>query len=124
VLLVLMSCAAALAATWWWPQWQASHGAGANSEGGVQRLQDQVEITVEDIPEQPAAAKFDAATALLTHPDFELLLEPQDEAIARDADFLAWYAAGASTSSDAPEERAEEETPSKATGTETSDAQF
>jgi hypothetical protein len=129
VLLVLMLCAAALAATWWWPQWQASHGAGANSEGGVQRLQDQVEITVEDITEQPAAAKFDAATALLTHPDFELMLEPQDEAIARDADFLAWYAAGANAPSDTskgnvPEEQAEEETPSKAAGTETTDAQF
>jgi len=124
VVLVLMLCAAALAATWWWPQWQASHGADANPGGGVMRLQDSVEIIREDLPAQPPAAKFDAATALLTHPDFELMLEPQDEAVARDADFLAWYAAGANAPSDAPEEQAEEETPSKATGTETTDAQF
>lgn len=125
VVLVLLLCAAALAATWWWPQWQASHVIGADPEPGVQRLQDKVEIASEDLPAQPAAAKFDASTALLMHPDFELLLEPQDEAIARDADFLAWYAAGASAApSDAPEGKAEEEIPSKATGTETTDAQF
>ncbi|HEX7801535.1 MAG TPA: hypothetical protein VF471_02085 [Pseudoxanthomonas sp.] len=124
ILLVLALCAAALAATWWWPQWQASHGIGATPEPGVQRLQDKVEIASEDLPAQPPAAKFDAATALLMHPDFELLLEPQDEAIARDADFLAWYAAGASAAPEAPEEKAGEEIPSKATGTETADAQF
>ena len=125
VVLVLLLCAAALAATWWWPQWQASHVIGADPEPGVQRLQDKVEIASEDLPAQPAAAKFDASTALLMHPDFELLLEPQDEAIARDADFLAWYAAGVSAApSDAPEGKAEEEIPSKATGTETTDAQF
>lgn len=129
VVLVLVSCAAALAATWWWPQWQASRSAGVTREGGVQRLQDSVEIVSEDLPGQPPVAKFDAATAVLTHPDFELMLEPQDEAIARDADFLAWYAAGASSPSDAPEENAPEEqageeAPSKATGTETTDAQF
>lgn len=125
ILLVLVVCAAALAATWWWPQWRASQGAGVNPEEGVQRLQDRVEIIREDLPAQPPAARFDAATALLTHPDFELLLEPQDEAIARDADFLAWYAAGASAApSDAPEGKAEEEIPAKAEGTETADAQF
>jgi hypothetical protein len=58
------------------------------------------------------------------HPDFELLLEPQDEAIARDADFLAWYAAGASAPSGTPDEKAEEVVPSQVTGTETTDAQF
>lgn len=125
IVLVLALCAAALAATWWWPQWQASRGDGANLDGGVQRLQDQVEIAVEEIPEQPPTARFDSTTSLLTHPDFELLLEPQDEAIARDADFLAWYAAGAASApSDAPEEKAEEVAASIATGTETTDAQF
>lgn len=109
VVLVLMFCAAALAATWWWPQRQASPGAVAPLQGGAQRLQDEVEIIREDLPVQPPAAKFDAATAVLTHPDFELILEPQDETIARDADFLAWYAAGASAPLDAPEEKAEAE---------------
>ena len=124
ILLVLLLCGAALAATWWWPQWQASRGASAHLDSGVQRLQDQVDIAVEEISEEPPATRFDATTALLTHPDFELLLEPQDEAIARDADFLAWYAAGASTSSEVPDEKAEEAVPSNATGTETADAQF
>lgn len=126
IVLVLALCAAALAATWWWPQWQASRGAGTSTslDGGVRRLQEPVEIAVEDIPEQPPAAKFDATTALLTHPDFELLLEPQDEAIARDADFLAWYAAGANAPSEGAEEKTEEVAPSEATGTETADAQF
>ena len=128
ILLVLALCATALAATWWWPQWQASRGAGADadSQNGIQRLRDKVEIIQEDLPAQPPAAKFDAATGLLMHPDFELLLEPQDEAVARDADFLAWYAAGAGAQPDAAEEEesAEAATPSKATGTETSDAQF
>ena len=124
VVLVLALCAIALAATWWWPQWQASRKIDAHLDGGVQRLQDQVEIASEDLPEQPPAAKYDATAALLTHPDFELVLEPQDEAIAREADFLAWYAAGASAPLEAQEERTETAAPSKATGTETSDAQF
>jgi hypothetical protein len=124
IVLVLALCAAALAATWWWPQWQASRGAGTSLDGGVRRLQEQVEIAIEEIPEQPPAAKFDATAALLTHPDFELLLEPQDEAIARDADFLAWYAAGANAPSEVPEEAAEAAAPSEPTGTETADAQF
>ena len=124
IVLVLLLCAAALAATWWWPQWQASRSADARLDSGVRRLQDPVEIAVDEIPGEPPAARFDATAALLTHPDFELLLEPQEEAIARDADFLAWYAAGAGVSSDAPDEKAEETAPSNATGMETTDAQF
>jgi hypothetical protein len=123
VLLVLALCAIALAATWWWPQWQASRNVGASLDGGVQRLRDPVEIASEELPEQAPAAKFDATTALLTHADFELVLERQDEAIAREADFLAWYAAGASAP-ETDEEKPGSATPSEATGTETSDAQF
>ena len=75
------------------PRWRRPASAGPSGNRESKRS-----------PEQPPAARFDATTALLTHPDFELLLEPQDEAIARDADFLAWYAAGANAPSDAPEE--------------------
>ncbi|MET1162956.1 MAG: hypothetical protein ABWY48_10505 [Pseudoxanthomonas sp.] len=124
IVAVLAVCAVALAATWWWPQWRGSPDAGANLDSVVRRLQDRVEIESEDIPEQAPAAKFTASDALLTHRDFELLLEPQDEAIAREADFLAWYAAGAGTASAATDENAEQQPPSQATGTETTDAQF
>ena len=124
VVLVLVLCATALAATWWWPRWQAPPGSDANLDSGVQRLHDQVEITTEEIPPQPPAASFDATTALLTHRDFELLLDPQDEAIAREADFLAWYAAGAGGPSELSEQAAESAAPTEATGTETTDAQF
>jgi hypothetical protein len=121
---VLALCVAALAATWWWPQWQASQGAGTRPQGGVQRLQDRVEIIREALPAQAPAARFDAATGLLTDPDFELVLEPQEEAIARDADFLAWYAAGAGAPSETAEEETGAEIAPQATGTETTDAQF
>lgn len=121
ILLVLAVCAAALAATWWWPQ---AKDAGPNNDQGIQRLQDDVEIATEELPEQTPAAKFDAASGLLMHPDFELVLEPEQEAVARGADFLAWYAAGASVAQDAGEEKVEEMAPANATGTETADAQF
>ena len=95
VALVLGVCALALVATWWWPRGQGSPAADSVLEQGVQRLQDEVEIDSEELPEQAPAARFDATTALLTHPDFELVMDAQEEALARDADFHAWYAAGA-----------------------------
>ncbi len=124
VALVLALCAAALAATWWWPQWRLSQGADTAVDNGAQRLQDEVEITTEALPAQAPAARFDATAALLTHPDFELVLDAQGEAIARDADFLAWYAGGASQLPEAAAESAEPETQPKPAGTETTDAQF
>ncbi|MET0582599.1 MAG: hypothetical protein ABWZ08_11595 [Pseudoxanthomonas sp.] len=124
VLLVLAVCASALAATWWWPQGRSSGEVDATLDSGVRRLQDQAEITSEEIPAQRPAKTFDPTTALLTHRDFELLLEPQDEAIARDADFLAWYAAGANAPSDGAETNPDVQAPTQATGTETTDAQF
>jgi hypothetical protein len=53
----------------------------------------------------PAAAPkatFDAETALLTHPDFELLADDGDDAAMRDPAFYAWLAAGAKTPAGEP----------------------
>lgn len=53
---------------------------------------------IEVVPLPPAQAPestFDARTALLTHPDFELLAAADDEAAASDPGFYAWLAAGA-----------------------------
>lgn len=38
---------------------------------------------------------LDEVGALVTHPDFDLLRAPADEALAQDLGFLAWYEAGA-----------------------------
>lgn len=93
IVLVLAICALALAATWWWPQWQASRQFDSAPAPGAMRVDDEVEIQSEALPGQAPAATFDANTALITHPDFALVLDDQDEAIARDADFYAWYGA-------------------------------
>ena len=124
IVAVLALCALALAATWWWPQWRASRLFDAAPAPGAMRVDDAVEIRSEDLPAQPPAATFDANTALVTHADFDLVLDDQDEAIARDADFYAWYGAtrqavaeedGAATQADAV---------APADARETSDAQF
>jgi len=93
IVLVLGLCALALAATWWWPQWRASPSFGGAPAPGATRVDDDVEIRSEDLSAQPPAATFNANTALITHPDFDLVLDDQEEAIARDADFYAWYGA-------------------------------
>lgn len=40
-------------------------------------------------------ATFDADTALLTHRDFDQLVDVRDDALVRDLDFYAWYASRA-----------------------------
>ncbi|MGH8060524.1 MAG: hypothetical protein ACREO7_00705 [Pseudoxanthomonas sp.] len=124
VVLVLGACVLALAATWWWPRWQGSAATGSVLEQGVQRLQDEVEIRSEELPEQAPAARFDATTALLTHPDFELVMDAQEEALARDADFNAWYAAGADAVVEDAKPATESPAAEKTDATETSDAQL
>lgn len=42
---------------------------------------------------EPPASTFDARTALLSHRDLDLLLDPQGEAMSRELDFHAWLAA-------------------------------
>ena len=124
VALVLGACALALAATWWWPRGQGSPAADSVLEQGVQRLQDEVEISSEELPEQTPAARFDATTALLTHPDFELVMDAQEEVLARDADLHAWYAAGADAVDEGTMPTTESTAVDKTGATETSDAQF
>ena len=88
------------------------------------RVDDAVQIRSEDLPAQPPAATFDANTALIIHPDFDLVLDDQDEAIAREADFLAWY--GATRQAVVEEDRATTQAdPAAPTDSrETSDAQL
>ena len=124
VALVLGVCALALAATWGWPRWQSPPEVGSALEQGVRRLQDEVEINSEELPQQAPAARFDATTALLTHPDFELVMDAQEEALARDADFDAWYAAGADAVGEDGMPAAESPATDKTGPTETSDAQL
>jgi hypothetical protein len=125
VALVLGVCALALVATWWWPRWQqGSPAAGSVLEQGVQRLQDAVEIGREELPEQAPAARFDATTALLTHADFELVMDAQEEALARDADFHAWYAAGANAVAEEAMPATGSPDADKTGAAETSDAQL
>ena len=124
VVLVLVMCALALAASAWWQRGQDAPVANDALEQGVQRIQDKVEIDSAPLPEQAPAARFDATIALLTHPDFELVMDPEEEALARDADFSAWYAAGAEAVVEGAMPAAEAPVTDKASATETSDAQL
>jgi hypothetical protein len=125
VLLVLALCAAALAATWWWPQsWRAPQALPEDVETGVELVLPDPDIDSEALPEQTPAARFNAVQGLLTHRDFELVMEPEEEAIARDADFLAWYASGASELPPTEAEGAPPDAPVVAEGRETTDAEL
>lgn len=125
VLLVLALCAGALAATWWWPQsWRAPEALPEDVETGVELVLPDPEIASEALPEQAPAARFNAVQGLLTHRDFELVMEPEEEAIAQDADFLAWYASGASELPATEAEGAASEVPVVPEGKETTDAEL
>ena len=124
IVLVLALCALALAATWWWPHWQVSRRLDGAPAPGAMRVEDAVDIRSEALPAQPPAAMFDADTALVTHPDFDLVLDEQDEAIARDADFYAWYGAARQAVAEEDGTAAHAEPATPADGKETADAQF
>jgi hypothetical protein len=107
-LLVLVLCGGAIAATYHWPQMFTQLFASADSSGPADAgALGPVPIAVEDLPLSAPAARYDAAFAQLSHPDFELLVDPVGEAVARQADFYAWYAAGGSA--EAPAARNSEE---------------
>ena len=78
----VVACVAGFAITFLWPQ------ARRDVPGGAP------EIRTVSLPHAAApAARFDARTALLSDRDFDLLLDPRDEAVYRDLDFYAWYVA-------------------------------
>lgn len=101
ILSALVLLAALAAGLWWW------RGAGLSTssalpqaiptdEDGVLPLPPDPVITSIALPADntplPAPAE---AIAPASHPDFQLLTDADDEARAREADFLAWYVAGA-----------------------------
>ncbi|MEL1263119.1 hypothetical protein [Pseudoxanthomonas putridarboris] len=94
VALVLTLVAGALAATWFWPpSWPSTPASPAGTPDG-EGIVREVSVRVDALPPvSPPAARFDDEFAAATHPDFALLADPDGEAIARQADFLAWYVA-------------------------------
>ena len=101
ILSALVLLAALAAGLWWW------RGSGLSTssalpqaiptdEDGVSPLPPDPVITSTALPADntplPAPAE---AVAPASHPDFQLLTDADDEARAREADFLAWYVAGA-----------------------------
>jgi hypothetical protein len=90
-LLVVLACAGALAATYRWPQMSNWFSASADPPAAGEA---DASIVSEALPPSEPATRYDATFAQLSHPDFELLLDPEGDAIARHADFYAWYAAG------------------------------
>ncbi len=120
---VVAVCSAALAATWWWPELQITAPANAVDQG-VRPLQEAVDIRSQPLSEQPPAARFEAAAGVWMHPDFELLTQPQEEAFARQADFLAWLASGATALPEPVTQGEPPAVPPQAAASEATDAQF
>ncbi len=73
------ACAVSLAGTWF------VHRSGAIDDPSVRAM-------VLPAASDPAST-FDAATAVLTHPDFDALADPREQPLVEDLDFYAWYAA-------------------------------
>ena len=120
---VAAMCLLALAATWWWPSRQVLQAPPGRMTAATGQAMETPQIRTVELPVQAPAARFDAATGLLTHPDFEQVLDTQGEALAREADFLAWVAARQETSSSATE-AAQQAAATVDHLPETSDAQF
>jgi hypothetical protein len=76
----LVACAIGLAASFLLPVGRQG-GAGAYVQG--------TPLPPADAP----ASTYDADTAVLTHPDFDQLMDAREEALVSDLDFYAWYAA-------------------------------
>ncbi|TQD41949.1 sigma-70 region 4 domain-containing protein [Marilutibacter aestuarii] len=95
---LLTLCVLAFGATFWWPfpgfdPLGLSKGSWARSAPGVG------EVRVEPLGAAEAAAShYDATTALLLHPDFDLLADPRGAEVATAMDFYSWLVAdGADT---------------------------
>lgn len=102
LLAVLLLLAAAVAGWWWWdrqgaPPPSGTAGVPAGGDGALALPPDPV-IAVAELPAADApAVRSDAAMAPHEHADFALLADADEETLAREADFLAWYVAGAGT---------------------------
>jgi hypothetical protein len=100
----ILLLAAAGAALWWWqgqapPPAPTPTGAPA-AEEGVSALPPDPVITSAPLPAAEAPAlRADNMIAAEAHGDFALLADADDEAYAREADFLAWYVAGVGATS-------------------------
>jgi len=68
------ACFAAFIGTFAWAWWDARNG----------------DLDVARLPAEAAAERYDAATGVLTHPDFEMLADPEGMALAADLAFLSW----------------------------------
>lgn len=77
--IALLACALAFGATFLW---------------GPARVEadPQIQATALPAPSDPAST-FDADTAVLTHPDFDALVDPGEQALGEHLGFYAWYAA-------------------------------
>lgn len=80
---VALLTAAALAATFLLPF------------GGRDQAQGDVRIDVAPLPPATPPARLEGDAALLTHPDFDLLVAADTQPAARDPAFYSWLAAGA-----------------------------
>ena len=70
------ACAIVFVGTFAWPAWeQYAHP-----------------LRSETLPAERPAERFDAEAALLSHRDFELLADPDGDALAQDLAFLSWLA--------------------------------
>lgn len=110
---------AAIAGGWWYlhqGRLAAPATAVAGGDGVAQPLRDEAQVQVESLSRDDEADKrFSKADAVLTHPDFDALMDPQGLALAQRAGFLAWYAA-------APQDRQREAAEAMNTPAEAGDA--
>lgn len=98
IVALVVVCALAALGAWWWHGQQARLSAPATTQAdgasGAQALLDDAQVQVEPLSrDDDAGARFDAAQGVLTHPDFDLLMDPQGQALSQRAGLLAWYAA-------------------------------
>ncbi len=102
---VLLALAAAGLGGWWWWQQRPHELHGAPTGVGDGRVAEAPAIEIEPLPPTaPPAAAIDPGVMVATHADFDLLADPEGEALAQQADFLAWYLATAPAPEALPEE--------------------
>lgn len=98
LLVVVLLLAATGAGLWWWRGnallSPSSPTAAPTGDDRVLVLPPDPEITVAELPPADAPAAPADVIAPAAHPDFLLLADADEEARAREADFLAWYVAG------------------------------